>query len=424
MPVHQRKTYPAESADIKHLISGQKKRNDHFLHGVIRFDRPIDILLLKKAVRATFKTVPLLTCRFIETEDSARWEEAGWTEDDMVYLAETNDREQEVQKNLVIKLDETAGPQLRITVIRENDGDTLVIVLNHMICDGGGIRDYLYMLARCYTTLADGADPVPNLPDPGSRSINQVFDHMTQEEIRQIKNAPLHGYKQTEKDHLPLQGDGANPFIMTHKVSAEQFATIRSYAKKHGATINDALFAAYVCALSRELDTDLIVLDCPVNLRPYIPENVQPGLCNLTSNIICAVPTHTGESFDEALRSVKKVMDKQKTSLDPLKVYWALEDIHRRYPLSEAKERFPKVYRIPFNGMTNIGIMDERQLRFADLHIEETYLSGSIKYAPYFQIAVTTFRKAMTFSTNFHGTEDDYRWLDRFVKRMIGYFPV
>ncbi|RYL94931.1 hypothetical protein EWI07_04840 [Sporolactobacillus sp. THM7-4] len=418
------KKYPAESADIKHLISGQRKRNDHYLHSVIQFDRPINVTLLKRAVEVSFKSVPLLTCRFVETESRAYWEEAGWTADDMVHLIETTHRERALQKNLVIKLDETKGPQLRIAVIRSNHADTLAIVLNHMICDGGGIRDYLYLLSSCYTKLNEKPDDELNeIPGPGSRSIHQVFDNMNEEQIQQIKNARLHGYKQTEKDHLPLEGNESNPFIITHKVTAEQFDKIRKTAKQYGATINDALFAAYVCALSDELDTDLIVLDCPVNLRACLPDGHQPGICNLTSNIICAVPSHTGVTFDQAIQSVKKVLDEQKNSLEPLKVYWELEEIYQTLPLNEAKQRFPKVYNIPLNGMTNIGILDENQLRFADLHIKDVYISGSVKYVPYFQIAVTTFRKAMTFSTNFHGTEKDYHWLDQFVNKMISYFP-
>lgn len=424
MTTCQKNIYPAESADVKHFISGEKKRNDHYLHAVIRFDRNVDIGLLKKAVQATFKAVPLLTCRFVESDRKAFWEDAEWTADDMVFLIKSTDRERDVQDNLVIKPDEKVGPQLRITVIRDEEADTLAIILNHMICDGGGIRDYLYLLSKCYSAFAVDPDhAIVDMPDPGLRSIHQVFGSMSPEQMGRIRNAELQSYPQSEKDHLPLTGDAQHPFIITHQLPAAQFDLIKDYAKTRGATVNDALFAAYVCALSDALKTDRIVLDCPVNIRAYLPKGHQPGICNLTSNIICAVPSHAGESFDEALMSVKKVMDQQKGNLEPLKVYWDLEEVYQTLPLSEAKKRFPQIYSIPFNGMTNIGILDDKQLYFNGLRVEDALISGSIKYAPYFQIAVTTFRKAMTFSTNFHGTDDDYRWLDNFVNKMIGYFP-
>lgn len=421
---YQKKIYPAESADVKHFISGQKKRNDHYLHAVIRFDRSINIDLLKKAVQATFKAVPLLACRFVESDMKAFWEEASWTAEDMVCFIETTNREKTVQENLVIKPDEKSGPQLRIAVVREKGLDTLAVILNHMVCDGGGIRDYLYMLSKCYSRLADGQKAeFAGMPDPRLRSIHQVFDNMGPEQLDGIQNAKLQSYLQSEQDHLPLTGNDQHPFIITHQIPAGQFDIIKDTAKEQGATVNDALFAAYVCALSDALRTSLIVLDCPVNIRAFLPTGYAPGICNLTSNIICAVPSHAGESFNEALMSVKKVMDQQKGNLEPLKVYWDLEEVYQTLPLSEAKKRFPKIYSIPFNGMTNIGILDDKQLCFSGLHIEDVFISGSIKYAPYFQIAVTTFRKAMTFSTNFHGTDEDYHWLDEFVNKMISYFP-
>jgi NRPS condensation-like uncharacterized protein len=135
------------------------------------------------------------------------------------------------------------------------------------------------------------------------------------------------------------------------------------------------------------------------------------------------VPSHVGERYDEALMSVRKVMNVEKESLEPLRVYWDLEEAYQNHTLSEAKRIFPTIYSIPVNGMTNIGIVDEQKLNFAGLVIRDVFISGSIKYAPYFQIAVTTFRKKMTFCTNFHGTKEDYHFLDRFVNQIISKLP-
>lgn len=424
--IGQQKIFPAESADIKHFVSGQKRRNDHYLHASIHYEGHVDIGLLKKAVTATFQAVPLLSCRFEENTQKADWIEAGWTAEDMIKVVYTDDRNQTIHDHLVIKLDEKTGPQIRITVIRDEQSDTLAIVLNHMVCDGGGFRDYLYLLSKCYSFFEGhpGVDKLPfEMPSPENRSIHQVFDHMTGQQMQEILNATLHSFPQSDLDHLPLTGNEDNPFIITHRVSAERFNTIKNYAKERGATINDALFAAYICALSDALKGERIVLDCPVNIRAFLPKDYLPGICNLTSNIICAVPRKSGITFDESLSLVKRVMDEQKGSLEPLKVYWELEKAYETLPLEEAKKKFPEIYRIPLNGLTNIGILDKESLKLGKLDPIDAYISGSVKYKPYFQIAVTTFCKAMTFSTNFHGTQSDYEWLDQFVHRMISYFP-
>ena len=57
--------------------------------------------------------------------------------------------------------------------------------------------------------------------------------------------------------------------------------------------------------------------------------------------------------------------------------------------------------------MTNIGIIDKNKLVFDGLRIKDTFICGSIKYKPYFQIAVTTFDNEITLSINFCGTEGD-----------------
>lgn len=424
MAVNHRKTYQAESADIKHLISGQKQRNDHCLHSMIRFNRQLDVAVLKRAVRATFHTVPLLTCRFVETERIACWEEAEWTEEDIVTVVETEHHASAMQQAWVSPIDETKGPQLRLTVVRGSGGDTLVIVMNHMVCDGGGMRDYLFLLADAYSAIFETPPATDlRLPAAGSRSIHQVFDHLNEQQLSEIQHATLHRYRQTEKDRLPLKGDVACPYIHIHRIPSVRFTAVKQYAKRHGATINDALFAAYVCALSGVLETEQIVLDCPVNLRGLLPEGYVPGICNLTSNIVCAVPRTVGNTFDGALLAVKSVMDRQKGSLKPLNVYWELERLHRTLPLNEAKRAFPKVYNIPLNGMTNIGILHQDRLKFGPMEPIDACISGSIKYAPYFQIAVTTFNNQMTFSTNFYGTAADHQWIDRFVENVIDFLP-
>jgi Uncharacterized protein containing a NRPS condensation (elongation) domain len=426
MSVSNPTIYPAESADVKHFISGQQKRNDHFLHAAVRLNGKSDIDLLKRALTALFPAVPLLTCRFQADENRAEWISGEWTAEDMIRLVETEDREQALQDHLVIQLDEQAGPQARITVIREPGCDTIAFVFNHMICDGGGFRDFLYLLSRSYSYFEThpSADRLPfPLPDPEKRGMDQVFNGMSPQQVDEIRKAELHSYAQTEKDHLPLTGDAEKPFIIHHKVDRKQFQFIKSYARKQGATINDALFAVYICALSEVLPVETIVLDCPVNARAYLPKGYLPGICNLTSNYICAVPKLADPSFDEALKRVKQVMDREKVSLAPLKVYWELDEVYKKRPLAEAVQEFPKIYRIPINGMTNIGILDPDQLNYGDCQAVDAFISGSIKYAPYFQVAVTTFNGEITFSTNFHGTEQDHLWLEQFVDRMIHFFP-
>ncbi|WP_139692986.1 condensation domain-containing protein [Sporolactobacillus terrae] len=421
----KQKIFAAESSDVKHFISGLNKKNDHYLHAVIHFDTTIDERVLIQAVHESQKLFPLLSCRYVEATENAYWEESDWSASDMVHVVQAMDREQAVQEQLTRKLNEKKGPQLSIAIIRKDERDSLAVILNHMLCDGGGFNDYLALLSAHYSRFIDGSTCAhPNADHLGSRSIKQVFDALNDAQLNEMKHARLMKHEQDERDYLPLKGDERQPFIMTHQLSAKAFDQLRGYVKSKGATINDALFAAYVCALARVIKAEQIILDCPVNLRSYLPKEVKPGFCNLTSNITCIVPRDAGIGFDQALMQVKKVMDKEKKSFKPLKVYWELEEAYHHHHLDQAKKLFPSIYRIPVNGMTNIGIIDEHKLRFSGLSIRDVFISGSIKYAPYFQIAVTTFQKRMTFATNFYGTNEDKACIDSFITNLINHLPI
>ncbi len=58
-------------------------------------------------------------------------------------------------------------------------------------------------------------------------------------------------------------------------------------------------------------------------------------------------------------------------------------------------------------AITNIGIIDSGSLIFGETPVEDAFMTGSIKYPPYFQLALTTFNDTITFSVNLYGSESD-----------------
>lgn len=65
--------------------------------------------------------------------------------------------------------------------------------------------------------------------------------------------------------------------------------------------------------------------------------------------------------------------------------------------------------------MTNIGIIDKKKLIFGGLNIKDAFICGSIKYNPYFQVAITTFDNEVTLSINFCGTYNDKNKIKEFL---------
>ncbi|MCD2252521.1 condensation domain-containing protein [Listeria marthii] len=415
-------TYPAEPSDVKHYISGEKMKNDHHLHTVLTFNNHLNIDVLKKAVMQSTQKLPLLLCHFKETKKGAFWQESVFSAEDLVFLVETQTPETEVKRALVKKLSTENGPQICFTVVRTETADQLVIIMNHMLTDGAGFKEYLYVLSELYSKMLENPDYQANL-SLGSRSLNQVFEQFSRKEIKSIFTEKT-TQKAVHNPSFPLKGDPKNPEIIWTKVSKTNFSQIIHYAKEHEATVNDVLFAAMVRTVQQTTQQNEMSIDCPVDLRKYLPNKTSRGITNLTANITCQIKaTDDLSSFESTLQAVKKSLNPQKNSLAPLRIYYLLEFIFKKKSHSIAKKASEKMYSIPKTSFTNIGIIDDEKLVFEGSTLTDCFICGSLKYAPFFQVAATTFRGELTLSTNLHGTAKDHTWQKAFLEKMIANFP-
>ncbi|MBT0132348.1 module of peptide synthetase [Listeria seeligeri] len=415
-------SYPAEPSDVKHFISAENMKNDHHLHTVLTFDNHLNISTLKKAVQLSAEKLPLLLCHFKETSNGASWQESVFSADDLVFLVETTTPDEEVNQALVKKLSTENGPQICLTVIRTKTSDQLVIILNHMLADGAGFKQYLYLLSDLYSKLLENPEYHVKL-SPGSRGLKQVFDQFPRKQKHEILTKQKN-QSPVQNPKIPLQGDANNPRIIWTKTSKQQFASLISYAKKHNATVNDVFFAAMALTIHQVTGQTAMSIDCPVDLRKYLPKNRTPGITNLTANITCQIAaTDSLTSFEETLHIVKKSLQPQKNSLAALRIYYLLEIIFQKKSYAIAKKASEKLYSIPKTSFTNIGIIDEEKLVFKNSYLQDCFICGSLKYAPFFQVAATTFRGELTLSTNLHGTSHDHNWQADFLQKMIQQFP-
>ncbi|MBC1376174.1 module of peptide synthetase [Listeria sp. FSL L7-0091] len=415
-------SYPAEPSDVKHYISGEKMKNDHHLHTVLTFDSHLNIDVLKKAVMQSTKKLPLLLCHFKETKKGAFWQESVFSEEDLVFLVETKAPETEVNRALIAKLSTENGPQICFTVVRTESADQLVIIMNHMLADGAGFKEYLYLLSELYSKLLENPDYHANL-SLGSRSLKQVFEQFSRKEIKTIFTEKTK-QQSIKNPTFPLKGDPKNPKVIWTKLPKEKFSQILHYAKEHGATVNDVLFAAMARTVLQTTGEHELSIDCPVDLRKYLPSKTSSGITNLTANITCQISADDDlTSFESTLQAVKKSLNSQKNSLAPLRIYYLLELIFKKKRYIFAKKASGKMYSIPKTSFTNIGIIDEKKLVFKGITLKDCFICGSLKYAPFFQVAATTFRNELTLSTNLHGTMQDHAWQKEFLEEMISEFP-
>jgi NRPS condensation-like uncharacterized protein len=420
MPKCNNQRYKAETWDIMQLLFA--KFNDHQIHCVIQMDAQLDEIRLKHAIDLLTDAFPLLRCRFVESRGTAYWEDTGFSADDIMFLQETENTEEEIQKTICSKTNEFIGPQLRIHIIRGKDADSLCIIINHMLCDGAGFKELLYLLSFFYSHLKDdpGYKPVFKNASRSARQVLQAFDLKSRMKII-FQRYGLSRYD--DSIVLSLEGDRSTPFIVTHTISQERFLSAKSFAKQYSATVNDVILTAYIRTLHKILPGKTMAIQCVLDLRKFLPGKKAEGICNLTSNLVCNIGTDIGEKFSDTLIKVKLAMDTEKDQVSCLHLILLLETVFRVIPYQLAKRIVSKAYHNPPLAMSNIGIIDQKRLSFDCIPIRSAFITGSIKYNPLFQLALSTFRDEVTLSVAFHGTHSDQDKIRSFLKMIDEELP-
>ncbi len=394
--------------------------NDHQVRAVIYFDGMAERELLEKAVRCSADFLPILGSRFVPDKIRPYWEsidEAGYQ--NLISFTDMGNKEpeNEIQAFITGKTDECTGAQLMVKNIRAMGRDTLCIVMNHMICDGAGFKQYIYLLGEIYTKLQDGTYEEFRYYS-GSRSERQIYRHFSLFEKLKVSLLPNESTKNRNTVRFPLcdEHTGQRPVISTHKLSRERFERLKAYGKNYSVTINDIVLAAYFRALNQMLDheqCEVLTIPCMVDLRRYLPDRKAEGICNLTSMIACHIGATEGESFRETVSKVSEAMSRRKNGYPGLNGLSLLK-LAYKLPFAFSQRILKKHYANPMIGLTNIGILDSNRLVFGSVPVRDAYVAASVKYTPYFQMGLTTYKDSITFTVSQYCTESDRETIQRF----------
>ncbi len=408
-------SYRVEAWDMLQHLFKVKKISDHTLRFVATFSGKLDLDRFKKAVNISAEAFPLIKSRFNETKFRPCWEDQGYTSDDMVKFIETSFTDESVNCFICKGVDTYNGPQLMMEVIRNNEFDTLCISMNHMLCDAAGFKDFLYMLSDIYINI----DKKPNykLAAMDDRKIRQVFKTFSVRDKIKImfskNNTLVH-----DSAKFDLEGDIDNPFIEMRTISKDYFCRIKAYAKEYSVTVNDVILTAYMRVLFQVFGRTIIV-PCVVDLRKYLPNREANGICNLISNLTCNIGSEIGMPFEQTLYKVKQVMDKEKVDISCVKSLVVMEKVFDIVPYKLARGIVEKNYSHAHIEFTNIGIIDKTQLAFGNIEITEAFMTGSIKYSPCFELAISTFNDRPTLCVNLFGTHSDKNKISHFLNNLV-----
>jgi NRPS condensation-like uncharacterized protein len=399
--------YTAEVFDQFQQLCDVKGFNDHQVHCLLRFEYLPDREVLKKAIISSIEAIPILGTRYFEGT-RPRWISLDPNDYGRAFV--TAPTEMEFEDFLGSRVDEGLGPQVRVCLL-ESRPFAVAFKMNHMVCDADGFKEYLYFLCKIYSKLVTDPQYRPSAIT-GDRSTRGVLNRLDVG----VKLKSL--FSQSKENNLtggarfPLSDGGeAWPFILTRKLGRERTAELKKYGRAKGATLNDVVLTAYYrCLFQRLAISPGTELQIPVmvDMRRYLEKGGEfTSLTNLTSTVITQLEYSPEEHFENTLGRVKAIMDKKKGSNIGLNGFIKLNLMFRILGDKIANRLLKLILKNPLICMTNVGVLDSAQIAFGDLRPRDAFLCGSIKYKPYFQLAISSYEGELTLSVNLLGSAGD-----------------
>lgn len=416
--------FKSEIFDELQFLFEVYKFNDHQLHCVIRFDGKIDRRLLEKAIILTLDVVPILGSKYVENCKQPYWQKVETSKHKNILMVVYN--EQQFNRFITLKTDEFTGPEVRACLLSSYK-DSLAIIMNHMICDAAGFKQYLYILSDLYSKLVKDHNYVPDYIINGDRGIKRINEKFSLKD--KIKAIALQSKEsnRTSSYKFPMSaGEDISPFILTHNISENRYLEIKEYCNKYNVTINDVVLAAYYRVLYNILklnSNSALSIPIMVDMRRYLKNKNINAICNLTSIVTTNIKYNCKDSFKETVLMVNKEMENKKSRFLGLNGFLKISILFEAASYGFIKKIMKGSFKNPLIGMTNIGIIDDKRLVFEGAIIKDAFVCGSIKYPPYFQLALTSYRNSMTFSVNLYGDSKDKENIEHFFSLLDNELP-
>lgn len=406
--------FRAEIFDYLQYLYDTTGFNDHQVHCVIKFETKVDPFVMKKAVEILIDTIPVLSRVYRHNKGSSYWEDSvPLHTSDYFYVVENY---QDFEAFTFSKTKEESGPQIKICLL-QSESDSLSIVINHMIADGAGIKQCVYLLSEIYSRLLTDPDYRPSYVIDGDRGFKQVISGLSPIEKIKILIFNKKDSNQNSSYKFPMsKNENTSPFILTHEVSSESYGQIQNFCKIHNVTINDVMLTSYFRVLSRilKINGEFFGIPIMIDMRRHLNDKKFNALTNLSSTVIINACVHQGESFSQTLEKITNEMKNKKNNYLGLNTFLKLNTLFKlckgRLPYKILKHSLKN----PNICMTNIGIIDSKKLMFQGSPISTAFVCGSIKYRPHFQMAVCSFNNKMTLSVNLYGSQEDQDTIKEF----------
>lgn len=414
MKANKLKKYSFESLDMLQRIFIDKKYSNSIMRFIIKLKGKIDIENFKSTIRLVIEIFPLLTCKSVENIFTSKWKYQEYSLDNFISVVESKNEDETLMEYFFKNIDFDKGQNIRFDIVQGPEHDSILISINHMVCDATAFKEFLYMFCDIYSH----PENAKNYSVKGDRGLKQLFKSFS---LKQNINILFSKEKTLEKIHLDLKGDPNRPFLETRTLTQDDFDKLKAYSKSKSVTLNDIFLTALMRTFYKSFNRTVVIL-CDINLRKYLKKGNPNSFSNILTTINCDIGEKLGDTFEETLVKVVQCMNKEKNNINCLKGLLLTELIMKFLPYRLGKYLIDKSYSPYPLEITNLGIIDKSKVYFNDVEASSVLLTGSTKYAPSFELSVCTFDKILSFCINFYGTESDQKIindvLDTFIEEL------
>lgn len=392
---------------------------DRMVHLKFSFKGSFDMGALKNAVVFMVEKAPVLHSTFITTATSPYWKKQDYVIDDIVSYERVQNADEEADRWLVGVIPYDNNVQIKIVVFEDDNQSVFCLRVNHMCMDGGDLKYFMRALANNYNALKRQDYGAIDMKS-GSRSFDQVYSKLEGDDLKKAKNLYKNISKTEDKVSFPWSEsvDKDVNRIVKRQISEQDFERMRAVSKSMGITVNDAIMALTfralyeLCSLK---DDDSITVSCAIDLRKHIVEGgLQGGLTNHTAWM--AVRTLCkGETIQDTVVNVIRSTKGYKR--DKFMGLYSLPLLKLAYtilPQDIAEFAIKIGYTNPLIAVSNMGVLDDKKMAFDGLTLVDGFISGAVKYKPFFLMSVTTMLGKATLSTAIRGNQKDVDIANRY----------
>lgn len=418
-------SFPAGAQDLTNHVFGYFGYN-HQVHAVLELGGTIEEALLEKALGLAVRAEPILGCRLVEDDKASYWQQREDVEGlSLCSLVNTQCVEQELQQFICSPLNACHDPLIHVRIFRKAKKDTLCLKINHVCCDGGGIKDCLALLVLLYNRLrADAAYQIPSRT-LHSREQERIFQYIP------IREA-LKAWDLDQQELQPgwtfpcISMQNAKPDVAVQRIEKEPFLKLAAYGKQHGATINDIVLTALYRALFEMIYPEAgkpMPVGVTVDLRRYLPEKKAGMITNLSGVVNPAIPRIPGEKFAATLARVAANMRELKANAIGFPTALTFEMYSRlgfsaTYQWFKARVEKGKQDNCVPPVLSNVGIISESKMVFDKVPVTDAYITGPLVPAPGSLIIASTYEGVLTLTMGYYKAATSPKAIQWFLKQV------